>query len=64
MKSELVVRTREMVDPDELERRKEIIRTQSPAQLSEINSLSDLPVPKFISEKFASRQDASVVKSE
>ena len=65
LKSELVVRTREMVDPEELERRKEIIRTQSPAQLSEICSLSDLPVPKFISEKFSSKQNAaSVVKSE
>jgi len=62
LKSELVVRTREMVDPEELERRREIIRTQSPAQLSEINSLNDLPVPKFISEKFSSKQ--TVVKRE
>ena len=44
-----------MDDPEELERRRELIRTQSPAQLSEIKSLADLPVPKFIEQKFASK---------
>ena len=48
LKSELVVRSREMEDPEELEHRKELIRTQTPAQLSEIHSISEFPVPKFI----------------
>jgi len=48
LRSELVVRSREMEDPEELEHRKELIRTQTPAQLSEIHSLSEIPVPKFI----------------
>jgi len=48
LKSELIVRSREIEDPEELEQRKELIRTQTPAQLSEIHSISDLPVPKFI----------------
>jgi len=48
LRSELVVRSREMEDPEELEHRKELIRTQTPAQLSEIHSMSEFPVPKFI----------------
>merc|ERR1719450_461689 len=62
LKSELIVRSREMEDPEELEKRRELIRTQSPAQLSEINSLADLPIPKFIENKFASKPDS--VKNE
>jgi len=57
LKSELVVRSREMDDPEELERRREMIRTQTPAQLSQINSISDLPVPKFI-EKMVTKSDS------
>ena len=45
-----------MDDPEELERRREMIRTQTPAQLSQINSISDLPVPKFI-EKMVTKSD-------
>ena len=52
---QLIVRSREMEDQEELERRQEIIRTQTPAQLSEIHGLNDLPVPKFIQDKFASK---------
>ena len=37
-----------MADPEELEHRKELIRTQTPAQLSEIHSLAEFPVPKFL----------------
>merc|ERR1712223_834125 len=63
LKSELVVRTREMEDPEELERRREMIRTQTPAQLSEIRSISDLPVPKFI-EKIVTKSDSAQTKTE
>merc|ERR1740128_1431656 len=48
LNTKLVVRSREMEDPEELEHRKELIRTQTPAQLSEIHSMSEFPVPKFI----------------
>ena len=47
-----------MDDPEELERRREMIRTQTPAQLSEIRSISDLPVPKFI-EKIVTKSDST-----
>jgi len=59
LKSELVVRSREIEDPDELEHRKELIRTQTPAQLSEIHGLSDIPVPKFIENIVHPRTDSS-----
>merc|ERR1719461_1083569 len=59
---QLIVRSREMEDPAELERRQELIRTQTPAQLSEITSLADIPVPKFIEKKFASKPES--IKSE
>merc|ERR1712106_281076 len=48
LKSELIVRSREIDDPEELEQRKGLIRTHTPAQLSEINSISEFPVPKFL----------------
>ena len=47
-----------MEDMDELERRREVIRTQSPAQLSQIHGFSDIPVPKFIEQKFASKPES------
>ena len=50
-----------MDDPEELERRREMIRTQTPAQLSEINSISDLPVPKFI-EKMVTRSETEKIE--
>ena len=52
------MRSREMEDPEELERRREMIRTQTPAQLSEIKSISDLPVPTFI-EKMVTKSDST-----
>merc|ERR1719369_793899 len=55
---ELVVRSREMEDPEELEARRELIRTQSPAQLSQICSLQDIPVPTFIENLMAKKDTA------
>merc|ERR1712106_278929 len=56
LNTKLVVRSREMEDPEELEHRKELIRTQTPAQLSEIHSLSEIPVPKFIGNLMSSEK--------
>merc|ERR1711892_590868 len=56
LNTKLVVRSREMEDPEELEQRKELIRTQTPAQLSEIHSLSEIPVPKFIGNLMSSEK--------
>merc|ERR1711892_167441 len=56
LNTKLMVRSREMEDPEELEQRKELIRTQTPAQLSEIHSLSEIPVPKFIGNLMSSEK--------
>eukprot|EP00092_Neocalanus_flemingeri_P085459 GFUD01107548.1.p1 GENE.GFUD01107548.1~~GFUD01107548.1.p1 ORF type:complete len:2241 (+),score=686.17 GFUD01107548.1:98-6820(+) len=48
LRSELVVKTMVEEDVEEVELRKELIRTHTPAQLSEIHSISDFPVPKCL----------------
>jgi hypothetical protein len=50
LKSELIVRSRNIVDEEELKQRQELIRSHTPSQLSEIKSLKDFPVPKFIEQ--------------
>jgi len=44
----LVTSVREITDPEELARRKQLIETKSPAELANITSFSDLPVPSKI----------------
>eukprot|EP00092_Neocalanus_flemingeri_P008461 GFUD01009118.1.p1 GENE.GFUD01009118.1~~GFUD01009118.1.p1 ORF type:complete len:1981 (+),score=531.91 GFUD01009118.1:270-6212(+) len=48
LRSELVVKTMVEEDVEEVELRKELIRTHTPAQLSEIHSIADFPVPKCL----------------
>merc|ERR1711892_1272331 len=64
LNTKLVVRSREMEDPEELEHRKELIRTQTPAQLSEIHSLSEIPVPKFIGNLMSSEKKTEEPEAE
>merc|ERR1712228_477656 len=47
LKSELMVKTVEQ-DQELVAERQETIRTHTPAQLSEIHSISDVPIPSFI----------------
>ena len=44
----LVTSAREMTDLDELSKRKQLIESKSPAELGNINSLSEFPVPTKI----------------
>ena len=41
----IVTAVKENVDPEVLESRRNLTMTKSPAQLAEINSLADIPVP-------------------
>ena len=45
LKQECLVRTKVEANPKELQRRREIVETRTPAQLAEIKGLSDLPIP-------------------
>merc|ERR1712037_169975 len=56
LKSELMVKTVEQ-DQELVAERQETIRTHTPAQLSEIHSLSDVPIPSFIQNLAASKKN-------
>ena len=64
LKSELIVRSRNIVDDDELKQRQELIRSHTPSQLSEIHSLKDFPVPKFIEQHLHKSNDDKMVEEE
>ena len=44
----LVTKVREMEDKDELKLRRELVQSKSPAQLAQITSFGDFPVPSRI----------------
>lgn len=48
LKTECLVRSKIMVDDEALRQRQEIVRSTTPAQLSEIHGFSDIPLPTFI----------------
>merc|ERR1719458_986901 len=56
LKSELMVKTVEQ-NQELVAERQETIRTHTPAQLSEIHSLSDVPIPSFIQNLAASKKN-------
>merc|ERR1712222_154972 len=56
LKSELMVKTVEQ-NQKLVAERQETIRTHTPAQLSEIHSLSDVPIPSFIQNLTASKKN-------
>merc|ERR1711963_893687 len=56
LKSELMVKTVEQ-NQDLVAERQETIRTHTPAQLSEIHGLSDVPIPSFIQNLTASKKN-------
>ena len=48
LKSEVLVRTKVEEDEEELKRRQNLVETKSPAELSQITSLKEVPVPRRI----------------
>merc|ERR1712038_2106032 len=56
LKSELILKSVEQ-DQDLVAERQETIRTHTPAQLSEIHSLADDPIPSFIQNLTASKKN-------
>ena len=53
--TKLLTNTREMVDAKELEKRQELIRSKSPAELAQIHGLDEIPVPTKIQNIFKTR---------
>merc|ERR1712038_835374 len=58
LKSELIVKSVEQ-DQELVAERQETIRTHTPAQLSEIHSLADVPIPSFIQNLTASKKNVA-----
>ena len=52
LKAEVLVKVKEGGDPEVNKQRQELIRAKTPNQLSQINSLSDFPVPSPIQHLF------------
>lgn len=55
---ELAVAAKVSKDQDESERRKKLCEDRTPAQLGNIGSLSDIPIPAPIQNIFTSKGDA------
>ena len=62
MKSEVLVRAREE-EPDVQKLRQELTRSKSPTELSQINSLSDFPIPKHIEDLMAKKTGKFIKKN-
>jgi hypothetical protein len=50
--TKLITNTREILDEDEVNRRKELILARSPTQLSEFHGFEDIPVPTRLQNLF------------
>ena len=48
MEKNIVTAVKENVDPEKLERNMTLTKTKTPAELAQINSLSEFPVPEKI----------------
>ena len=48
LKSELLVRNKVEEDAEELKRRRELVETKTPGELSQIHTLNEVPVPRRI----------------
>ena len=48
MEKNIVTAVKENVDPEKLERNMTLTKTKTPAQLAQINSISEFPVPEKI----------------
>ncbi len=63
--TKLVTNCREIEDDDLLKLRQDLVLTKSPAQLSEIHGLSDLPIPTKLENMFKkSRSRSSSISKE
>ena len=48
LKQDLLVKSKIETDEEKLQQRQELTRSKSPAELSEIKSIDDFPIPTFV----------------
>ena len=56
LKSELLVSHTTSLDPEEAAAKMEFVRTHTPAELGQIHSLSDIPIPDIIENLLAKKE--------
>ena len=64
LKTQCSVRSRVLEDEEVIKQRQELIRSKSPAQLSEIHGLDDIPVPGFVEHSMDSLKKMRTRSSE
>merc|ERR1712020_380999 len=60
----IVTAVKENLDPEELARNQELTRSKTPAELAQIHSLSEFPVPENIKKFLTSERKADTTKKE
>nr|XP_040577522.1 titin homolog isoform X4 [Lepeophtheirus salmonis] len=51
LKTEVLVRSKIEEDPEVLKERQELVRSRTPAELSEIHGFDDIPIPSFLTKR-------------
>merc|ERR1719507_411383 len=64
MEQNIVTAVKENLDPEELARNQELTRSKTPAELAQIHSLSEFPVPENIKKFLTSEKKADNTKKE
>ena len=62
--TKLVTNTRDILDEDEANKRKDLVSTKSPKELAQFHGLSDIPVPSKIGDLFKHKPGVKRSKSE
>ena len=50
LKTELMVQSKVLEDEEVIKLRQELVKSKSPAELSEIHGLDEIPVPRFVKD--------------
>merc|ERR1719328_32866 len=64
LNTQCLVRSKDLEDEEVIKQRQELIRSKSPAQLSEIHGLDDIPVPGFVEHSMDSLKKIRTRSSE
>merc|ERR1712126_801493 len=64
LKSELLVSHTTSLDPEEAAAKMEFVRTHTPAELGQIHSLSDIPMPDIIETLLAKKETTEPTETE
>ena len=61
LKTEVLVKSKIETDEEVLKQRQELTRSKTPAELSEIRGIDDLPIPRFVENLTKKKLDLEVI---